>query len=64
MTIGDIWRDDMRVIWTGGAYPEREGIAVLADPEGLTVWAWYDGGILLENEGRVTWDELDTLRPR
>ena len=34
--------------WTGGAYPEREGITVTADAEGVTIAGWYDGGPALE----------------
>ena len=51
-----------QVEWTGGAYPEREGLTVRADADGITVSAWYDGGSDLEFEGRLSWEELDGLR--
>lgn len=48
--------------WSGGGYPDREGIEITADPNGITVTGWYDGGPDLEIEARMTWDEIEALR--
>jgi hypothetical protein len=50
--------------WSGGAYPNREGVEVKADGAGITIEPWYDGGvgILKEGDVRLTWGELDKMR--
>lgn len=48
--------------WEGGAYEGREGIRVTADAGGITIEAFYDGGISLEIDARLTWAEVDALR--
>lgn len=50
------------VLWTGGAYFEREGIEVQATKTGIVVSAWYDGGPRLEGSGLLTWELIDLLR--
>lgn len=49
--------------WTGGKYDGREGIVVTATPEGITIRAWYDGGIAIEPEPMLTWAELQAMHP-
>jgi hypothetical protein len=53
-------------IWSGGAYPNREGIEASVCEDGIILRAWYDGGVYILRDDAadtvLTWDDLARMR--
>jgi hypothetical protein len=53
-------------IWSGGAYPNREGIEASVCEDGIILRAWYDGGVYILRDdvadAVLTWDDLTRMR--
>jgi hypothetical protein len=53
-------------IWSGGAYPNREGIEASVCEGGIILRAWYDGGVYILRDdvadAVLTWDDLARMR--
>lgn len=48
--------------WTGGSYPEQNGMLVTAKPDGIEIEGWYEKWGDLHVEAFIPWTDLDTLR--